>query len=54
MNFAAFDGFLKLLGGALIVSGVTLRFGAPWALITAGALCIGLVVSLRRGPTDGS
>lgn len=54
MNFAAIEGFLKLLGGALIVSGVALRFGAPWALIAAGALCLGLVVSLRRGPTDGS
>ncbi len=54
MNFAAFNGLLTLLGGALIVSGVALCFGTPWALITAGALCLGLVVSLRRGPTDGS
>lgn len=53
MNPAVLNGLLLLFGAGLVVAGIALRFGAPWALITAGVMCIARVIHLTRGPADG-
>ena len=54
MNPAAFVGLLLVLGAGLIVSGVGLLLGAPWALIAAGSQLLGLALLLRGGRPHGA
>jgi len=51
---AVFNGLILVLGATLIVSGVGLLLGPPWALITAGSQLLGLALLLRGGRPHGA
>lgn len=49
MNAAVLIGILLLIGAGCFIAGVTLLWGAGWALLTGGACAVGFGTIIARG-----